>query len=676
MKKSNVFIGRELYSCGACSVESILSYYGGYVPHETVLEDTYTTKTGTNAYNIVKALARYGFNAYGEKISLDKITKDLLPLIAYTTIDNYNHFLVIYEINDKRIVTMDPKWGIKNYSYAYFKSIFNDVVIIAKPVKKIVCMERKKTLKKLFLQKLKQNRKKILLLLNISILTIILGFVTSLFIKIAKADKIYFYIFIFILTIVFKWSLNYFKILYEEKLINRFKSEFINKIISQIFSLEKRYISNKRAGEIINKINDSTYIVDFLTKLVFSGTIDLIALLLGLILLFTFSYKMTLVIVLASSIYMLITILTSRKLYRREMEQIDSYNVYSGDLTEYIEGLESIKNLGFESNYINKLGASYNKYIDDSYRAYKFNAKTSFIKEMLLEVGYIISLGIALLNISNINTVYNIIIYASIYSIFENSLSSLTSYIPGYIHIKAIYKSTSEFLDLKHETSGSKNVDDFKTITINNLKYSYNHITDVIDIDHIKINKGDKILLIGASGKGKSTLAKCLSNYLLDYKGSILIDNIDIKDISLEKLKDLILYIGQDEKLFTDTILNNIAFGKYDKELFNKVIDVCELSDIINAKSEGENALILEGGINYSKGEKARLILARSLYKKPRVLIIDELLSSIPEGVEDKILNHILKDSNITLIYITHRNKKEYFNKVIDLRKDGLNEIK
>ena len=667
MKKSNVFIGRELYSCGACSVESILSHYGGYVPHETVLEDTLTTKTGTNAYNIIKALERYGFRAYGTKISLDEITDEMLPLIAHTTIDNYNHFLVIYEITDKKVVTMDPKWGIKNYQRDYFKSIFNEIAIVAKPVKKIVCMERKRTLKKIFKQKLKSDRKKTFLLLNISIIIIVLSFISSLFIKVAEAKKIYTYLLIFSLIIVIKWLLNYFKVLYEEKIINGFKREFINKIVSHIFNLEKRYIANKRAGEIINKINDSTYIVDFLTKIMFSGIIDILALILGLILLFILSYKMTLVNLFVCILYIIITIISSHKLYRHELEQIDGYNMYSGDLTEYIEGLESIKNLGYETKYINKLNSSYKNYIDNSYQAFKYNGRVDFIKEMLLEVGYIISLGIALLYISDTNMIYDIIIYASIYSIFESSLRGLTSYIPGFMHIKAIYKSTSEFLDLKLESSGKYKIDDFNIINIDNLKYSYNHIDDAINIDHITINKGDKILLTGPSGKGKSTLVKCLSGYLKDYTGSILIDNIDIKDISLPSLKDLILYIGQDERLFTDTIVNNIALDKYDEDKFNNIIDICELSDVINSKYENKNALILESGINYSKGEKARLILARSIYKNPKILIIDELLSSIPESQENRILKRILSNTDITLIYITHRNKLGHFKNVIKL---------
>lgn len=675
MKKSNVFIGRELYSCGACSVESILSYYGGYVPHETVLIDTNTTKFGTNAYDIIKALNRYGFNAYGLRISLESIKSEYLPLIAHTTIEKYDHFLVIYEITKKKVITMDPKWGIKSYSYDYFKKIFNEVVIIAKPIKKIVCMEKKKTLKKVFIKCIVENRRKILLLLNTSIIIIILGFIISAFVKIVNTKYIYQFLFIFIFLIILKWLLNYINTISQEKIANKFKREFIYRIVNHIFHLERMYIANKRVGEIICKINDSSYIVDFFTKFVFSGSINIIALMMGLFVLFLISYKMSVVISCASLIYLLITYVSSKKLYRKEMENIDSYNNYSGDLAEYLEGIESIKNLGVEKNYVCKLANSFEKYTKTSFISFKYNSLISCIKNLILEIGYIISLAIYLFNISNNNEIFNIIIFTSIYSIYADSLMNITSYIPGFIHIKAIYQNISEFLDLKHEGNSERSLNDFSEIIIKNMTYSYNHLNDVFSVDKIVIKKGDKILLTGSSGMGKSTLVKCLSGYLKDYGGTITIDKVDIKDISILDIKKNILYVGQDENLFTDTIKNNIVLDKYDDIRFENTIDICELSEVINKKNDKENSLILDHGINYSKGEKSRLILARSLYKSPKILIIDELLSSVPEEQENRILKRLLSIKDLTLIYITHRNKQEYFDKVITLERKEKDEI-
>lgn len=669
MKRSNVFVGRELYSCGACSIESILSYYGGYVPHETVLIDTFTTKTGTNAYNIIKALEKYGFNAYGLRIKLDDITKYQLPIIAHTTIDNYNHFLVIYEIRKNKIITMDPKWGAKTYSLEQFKSIFNEVVIIVKPVRKIAYMQPKNTLKSTIKKNIRTNRKKILILLVISTITIFLGFLISAFIRIVDITHIYRYTLGFIIICVIKWLLNYIKILSEEKLANEFKINFIKKIVYHIFHIERMYIANKRVGEIICKITDSSYIIDFFTKLIFSGIIDFLALILGLIIMFIISIKTSLINLLGGVFYLFITLSTARKLYRKEMECVDYYNVYNGDLTEYIDGIETIKNLGTEETYIAQIEKSYKNYIDSSYNAYKFNSLINLFKNSIMEINFIISIAIYLLTINSQIDLYNIIIYTSIYSIFSSSLTNIVSYIPGFMHIKAIYRNVSDFIDLNYEKDGNKLLKDINVININKLKYSYDKNKTIIALDNITIKKNDKILLIGSSGMGKSTLVKCISGYLNDYEGTITIDNVDIKDLSMLTIKKNILYVGQEERLFTDTVKNNIVGTYYDEIKFKKIIELCELSNVIDSKSEKENNLILEGGINYSKGEKARIILARSLYKEPKVLIIDELLSSIPESQENRILKRLLDLSDTTLIYITHRNKKEYFDKIIELER-------
>ena len=668
MKRSNVFIGRELYSCGACSIESILSFYNGYVPHETVLEDTNTTKTGTNAYNIVKALERYGFNAFGLKMGLDNIKKEDLPLIAHTTIDNYNHFLVIYEINDKKVITMDPKWGAKTYSKEEFKQIFNEIVIIARPVRKIIKIKQKNTLKKLLIKNFYNYRTKIIILLNISIITIVLGLIISAFVKLFDIKHVYAYTAIFIEMITIKWLLNYFKVLYEQKIENNIKSKFNSHIIGHIFHLENRYIKNRRVGEIICKINDSSFIIDFFTRLVFDGSIDIISFMLCSILLFIISVKMSLINLSFAIIYAFIAVISARKAYRKEIERIESFNAYSGDLTEYFEGIDSIKNLGFEDMYLKRLNNSYKKYINTYENSIKYNAFMNLIKSCILEIGYIISLAVALNSLGNSLVLYDIIIYSSIYSLYASAIANIMSYIPGYMHIKAIYRSVSEFLDLNSEKNGTEKLEDLNNINIHDLKYTYDQEKYVLKVDDINIKKGDKVLLMGASGKGKSTLVKCLSGYLRDYTGIISIDGVDIKDVSLPDLKKIILYIGQDEKLFTDTIKNNITNGLIDDIKFSHIIDLCELPELIHKKLEKENALILEGGINFSEGEKARIILARGLYKSPKVLIIDELLSSLPEEQENRILNRLLQE-DITLIYITHRNKLNYFKKYIDLGK-------
>ena len=103
-RKNCIFIQKEFSSCGACSVESVVSFYGGYVPHETVLEDTLTNRYGTNALNLIRALKKYGFDSYGVKKNLVDLSNQNLPVIAHVVEEKgICHFVVVYEISNNKI---------------------------------------------------------------------------------------------------------------------------------------------------------------------------------------------------------------------------------------------------------------------------------------------------------------------------------------------------------------------------------------------------------------------------------------------------------------------------------------------------------------------------------------------------------------------------------------------
>ena len=108
---------------------------------------------------------------------------------------------------------------------------------------------------------------------------------------------------------------------------------------------------------------------------------------------------------------------------------------------------------------------------------------------------------------------------------------------------------------------------------------------------------------------------------------------------------------------------------------FQYISNITLLDEAINKRRDKEYTTVLEGASNLSGGERARLILARALYKKPKILIIDETLSSVNEDMEETILKNLLSIENMSLIYITHRNKEKMFKTIINFRKDGTYEI-
>ena len=231
------------------------------------------------------------------------------------------------------------------------------------------------------------------------------------------------------------------------------------------------------------------------------------------------------------------------------------------------------------------------------------------------------------------------------------------------------FNKISEFLNIEPLKYGKTENFSNGDITFSNLTYCYDDYHKLINNYNLCIKSGSHILLKGPSGCGKSTLCKILNKNITDYEGHVKINGIDIKDYSLNTIRKNILYVSQTENIFSDTIRNNITLNKYVslKDL-NEVLEITKVNEIINKKSLRLDSFLYDSGYNLSGGERQRIILARSLLKRPKILILDESLSEMDKDLETEILSnidHYLKDT--TLIYISHTDNP-YLKTVYEMR--------
>lgn len=174
----------------------------------------------------------------------------------------------------------------------------------------------------------------------------------------------------------------------------------------------------------------------------------------------------------------------------------------------------------------------------------------------------------------------------------------------------------------------------------------------------LRINKGEKIAIVGRTGSGKSTVAQLLLRMYDPQKGNIEYAGIDVKKIDLEYLRSGVSFVPQDVFLFSDTVYNNIAFGApaaTKEQVIKAAADACVDKEIIQF-TEGYNTMIGERGVTLSGGQKQRISIARALIKNPQFVIFDDCLSAVDAKTEKEILtnlNNYLADK--TAIIITHR---------------------
>ena len=226
---------------------------------------------------------------------------------------------------------------------------------------------------------------------------------------------------------------------------------------------------------------------------------------------------------------------------------------------------------------------------------------------------------------------------------------------------EASQKRINEFL----ETQSTDLFDNIKKsdldgdIIFKNISHTFKetNINALINIS-FKVKKGEKIALMGDVGSGKTTILEILAGVYKPNNGKIFINNNDIKNISLSDLRNFIGYVPQSTFLFSDTIENNIKFGKNKASLSEVVLSAktsCLDEDIKNFK-DGYKTLLGERGVNLSGGQKQRLAIARALIKNPKILILDDSLSAVDTETEEMILNNIENTTKNTTFFIsTHR---------------------
>jgi ATP-binding cassette subfamily B protein len=219
-----------------------------------------------------------------------------------------------------------------------------------------------------------------------------------------------------------------------------------------------------------------------------------------------------------------------------------------------------------------------------------------------------------------------------------------------------------EILDTESEVVESPEAVDLEKakgqVSFQNVSFSYDKISPALKDVSFDVQPGQLVALLGGSGSGKSTVANLLARFYDVSEGKIILDGVDIRDITLSSLRSNVVTAQQDVFLFSSTIKENIAYGALDADM-DRIIEVsraAQLHDFVQALPEGYDTWVGERGDTLSGGEKQRLSIARTLLVNPSVLILDDSTASVDSETEKLIrraLDELIKGR--TTFIITHR---------------------
>ncbi|MCI6847354.1 MAG: peptidase domain-containing ABC transporter [Erysipelotrichaceae bacterium] len=680
MRKKCIVLQDGFKECGSACLLSIIRYYGGNVSMERILELTKTGKDGTNFHNMSLAGLELGMMSKGYFIDnindLDNIEK---PFISQIVINNYHHFVVVYKINGEKITIMDPAKGMENISISEFLKIFTGYILIMEPIKKLPIYNDNNYLLNTIKEIIISNKKIIINLILLTLITTIFMCLYSYHFKII-IDKVIdtnklnllivviIFAFVEVIKLVSEFLRNNLLLYLEQKIDLSIITNTINKIISLPYS----YYKNRTTGEIITRVNDLFYVKNAISKIIVNIFLDIFLVISAFIILFSINKTMTVYLIFVVIIYLILF-----RVFRNSIKQMtnkiqeDSATVNSS-LVETISGYDTVKGLNLENAFKNKINKQYLNMINDNLIMSRINNYQEFLRDLFegIIVLLVMYLGATYIMDKSL-TIGSLITYNSIIYYFLNPIRNTVDFYKELFYVKNSIKRINNILNLKYESQMKKTglVVNGK-IEFRNLSFSYNGVRNIIDNFSLKIDDKSKVLILGDSGVGKSTLLKLVYKYYETPRGMVYINDKDIQDFELGDIRSNITYVSQNEILYTDTIKNNIIlYRDISEEEYLKVSRLVYVEDIILKNKLSYDYMLEENGANISGGQRQRIILARALLKKGKVILIDEGLNEIDPKLEKKILKNIFREyKDRTFIIISHRKDNiEMYDKVINV---------
>ena len=346
-------------------------------------------------------------------------------------------------------------------------------------------------------------------------------------------------------------------------------------------------------------------------------------------------------------------------------------------MLDSIKGFESIKGCHIEDNITDKFEKKFVNFSTSMFKFQNILFLQNFFKEFISEIGYIIIIFVGcILVIKGKMSFATIITFTSLLSYFLYPIKNIIMLDNTIKESKIALRRILELIEYKDIDSGIMEHINKYNLTFKDLNFTFNEKDYVLKSVNICIPENKKVMVIGKSGCGKSTLFKLLMKYYIVPNNKIFIGNIDINNYKYKPINNNILYIGQNEMLFNDTLYNNIIFDNNESSKLLKTSKLCELDDILDPNL-GFNMLLEENGFNLSGGQRQRIILARALIKDFNILIIDEGLNQVDIDLERKILKNLFKEfKNKTIIVISHRlDNLDLFDSLIEFKDGQVKEI-
>ncbi len=436
-----------------------------------------------------------------------------------------------------------------------------------------------------------------------------------------------------------------------------------NEIYQQYQRLSINFYKKNRTGDLMNRISeDVSKVRMYFGPAIMYSLNMLVSLIIGFSQMYAISPKLTLYTMIPFPILSVSIFVLSKQINKKSVIVQQYLSKLTTFNQEFFSGINVVKSYAIEKAVISSFDEIADQSKDKNIELHKIQALFFPLMILLIGISNIIVLYIGgkqyIAGEIQLGAIGAFVMYVNILTWPVAVVGWVTSMVQ---QAEASQQRINEFLKQVPEISNTEDVEtkvegniEFKNVS---LTYDDTNITALNNVS-LKINKGETLAILGKTGSGKTTIINLISRLYDASEGAVLIDGKNIKNCNLYDVRNQIGFVPQDPFLFSDTIQNNIKFGKEnatEQEIIQAAKNAVIHENIIAFK-EGYQTILGERGVTLSGGQKQRTSIARAIIKNPKILIFDDCLSAVDTETEEQILSNLERVSNDkTTIIISHR---------------------
>lgn len=666
-KQLPLILQTEAAECGLASLAMVAGYHG-YKTDLTTLRQSYEISLkGASLPEIMRIADNLNLSSRALRLEPEHLPKLKTPCILHW---NMSHFVVLSKVGRNYVEIHDPAIGKRKYTIDEFSKHFTGVALELSPTKEFKSQDERHSLSlSNFWSKVTGLKATLAKVFILSLLLQLFAIASPYYMQLV-VDEVLLSHDQNLLVIL---AIGFCLLMFIEMLTGAVRSTLLlhfgnlmsiqlgANLFHHLVRLPLQYFEKRHIGDVVSRFSSLQKVKDLLTQGVIEALIDGVMAIVTLVMIFIYSPKLSFVVLTAIVAYALFRICMYRPLRQMSEEVIINLAKEQTNFMETVRGIQTIKLFGRE---VQRQSVWHNKYADS------LNAG---IKVGHLNIGYE-AFNKIVFGLENVFVVYfaaqlimdgsfTIGMLFAFVAYKRQFIEKMESLIDKFIEFKMLSLHFNRLADIsltekEKDIRGHLGEREYQGgLSIKGLSYQYTQKDNLLfDNLNFKIEAGESVAIVGPSGSGKTTLMKIMLGLFEPDKGVIEFDDADIRHIGLSNYRTQIAAVMQDDQLLSGSIADNIAFfdPNMDIEKVKRAANLAAIDKDIAKMTMGFNTLVGDMGAALSGGQIQRLLLARALYREPKILFMDEATSNLDTRLES-VVNSAVKKLAITRVIIAHR---------------------